>query len=203
MPRCLEPFRWRQIVTDGRCCQISEDQVTRGQWADFIRTGAYFEQTWWPTQLMSMERMRGERNVLGGDALLRAVGFSWGSRSEPVTNVNWFEATAYCRWQQGRLPLSPEYEVLFASSCTNRARFWPWSATTVAPPGTSARREWCHEWWNERFVSRAVRAPDATATRRLYAVDTSVDSRRMDPCQGREDVGFRIVREDPPPHGSG
>jgi hypothetical protein len=202
-----ERFCWRAIVAEGERCWISQEPVTRGQWAKFIRTGAYFEPGWWPVALSTFARMRGERHSLGGDALLRAVDFSWRSRGRPVTNINWFEAAAYCRWQQGRLPWSTDYLALFPPRPTAPARRWPWSRAPVRPPASVAfpdtGREWCEDWWNARFRGRVVRAPDPSGTRRVFARDDVDGLHRMDPYQRRDDVGFRIVRDDSPFGGQG
>ena len=195
-----EHFPCVDLVVYGKSICISQNPVSRFQWAKFIKSGAYFEDAVWNGN----ERER--RKDMLGDRLLDEVDFDWSRGSEPVTNIDWFEAAAYCRWQGGRLPWSSEYEKLKEQEAIALALpkkrtgllGW-WNRNTAVRPSEPSNdrvlREWCGEWWNPVYKGPEVSSSAGQPLRRLCGDRREPVSERMLQHGRRRDVGFRVVLE--------
>ena len=145
--------------------------VTVGQFGHFVRD-AYFDDSLW-------EKNR-YRPAAGGDQVLRRIRYRWNEQDRPVTRVNWFEAAAFAKWQDGVLPSWDEV-IVWRTAVTN---------AEVA--------EWCSNWYNSRDIRPRAR-PEIPERRRVagwdrceYASPTLVDMEfgfRVQPRKGgNEDV---------------
>lgn len=151
-----------------RPIDISENPVTFEEFARFIRSGRYWERKHW---------IAPPPDNVKGDAILRRIGFEWNRRQEPVTNVTWFEADAYCRSVGGRLPYSTELPEWYERLLRPRA---------VTP-------EWCGE-----YFSPDERGPDAKPgvpnQRRVFGWSLYEGAV---PELAQPDFSFRVVFEVP------
>lgn len=74
----------------------------------------------------------------------------------PVLHVNWFEADAFCRWSERRLPSEAEWEFA-ANAGLARSDVWEWTASTFSPyPGfvRDPYAEYSEPWFGTHKVLR-------------------------------------------------
>ena len=94
-----------------------------------------------------------ETTVAQYDACVEAGGCvsgpddSVGGSDHPVVNVDWHQATAFCRWAGGRLPTAVEWEYAAKSGSS---RIYPWGDS---PP--TASRANCDSSCGDRFPGTA------------------------------------------------
>lgn len=162
---------------------VSVRPVSLSQWARFIREGYFEDGSWGGCEHARMYR---RADVLG-DRLLEEVGFLWDKNNNPathsVTNINWFEAAAYCRWYGGRLP---------------------WSRECDGFPGDinhSVWKEWCGEYWHQSYRYPDGTLPTIRQVRRLAGSGTDPrrpETERMVCTRRSPEIGFRIVFDTDP-----
>ena len=112
---------------------ISRIAVTQAEFAEFVNDGGYRRRELWSDDGWQWrESANAEHPVywksIGDGNWMRRVFDRWLPLEPdlPAIHVNWFEAEAYCRWAQRRLPTEPEWER--AASCepdSTRKRLYP------------------------------------------------------------------------------
>jgi formylglycine-generating enzyme required for sulfatase activity len=73
----------------------------------------------------------------------------------PITNVQWFDAFAFCAWDGGRLPTLAEWS--FAASGGNEQRAYPWGGTDGNVPAN-------HAAWDCAVTAPPYTCPPATCS---------------------------------------
>jgi ergothioneine biosynthesis protein EgtB len=114
---CFDNERPRHRVFQERF-QLADRPVTCGEYLDFIRDGGYARPDLWLSDGWAAVNARGWKapmywlcrddewriRTLSGERSLRP--------HEPVCHVSFYEADAYARWAEARLPTEAEWEVV-------------------------------------------------------------------------------------------
>ena len=128
--------------------RIARAPVTQAEFLRFVEAGGYQQREWWDeagwewrsrTGASQPVYWRWERDG------------SWSRRDferwvplephRPVLHVNWFEASAYCRWSERRLPTEVEWECAASwDPLTGKKRRYPWGDS--APDPQRANLDW-------------------------------------------------------------
>ncbi|HET9664410.1 MAG TPA: selenoneine synthase SenA [Burkholderiales bacterium] len=125
--------KWAHSVEVRPFC-ISRAAVTNAEFAAFVADGGYRRRELWSPEGWTW------RNQRDADcpAYWRREGNGWLVRhydrwerlrpNRPVLHVNWFEANAYCRWADRRLPSESEWEFAAATvpKSLERKQRYPW-----------------------------------------------------------------------------
>jgi ergothioneine biosynthesis protein EgtB len=126
--------------------RLARHPVTQTQFAAFIAAGGYRRSELWSTAGWSWRQSEGE-------ALL-PLHWNPALPLQPVCGINAYEAEAFCRWADARLPSEFEWE--WAASRERRHRFaqmlgtvWQWTSSTFVPyPGFAP---WPYRGYSEQW----------------------------------------------------
>ena len=125
--------------------EIDAQPVTWGQYCEFVEDGGYDEERHWSPEGWAWVQREGRRTPRHVDQMRQSVlmqRFGKMTRvpmSQPAMHVSWYEADAWCRWAERRLPTELEWEVAAHQGASRGVRFgqvWEWTAGSFRPyPG--------------------------------------------------------------------
>ncbi len=119
---------------------LDRREVTAAQYQEFIRGGGYSKPTLWPAPVEATERRAAlvDRTKLPGPRSWNDQEFARGKGDHPVTDVSWYEASAYCAFRNKRLPTIYEWEKAARDGVTVHRVQWvvPWGVATPHDPAT-------------------------------------------------------------------
>lgn len=133
--------RHQQLIED---FEIAESLVTSGQFADFIADDGYSRPEFWLSDAWAAISNSGRERPLywadDGETVFGLHGRHAMDPHQPLSHVSFFEADAYARWADARLPTEAEWEVAERrlASMNGPARFH--SGPTHHPVGSAAGR---------------------------------------------------------------
>ena len=102
--------------------RLASHPVTNAEYREFIDAGGYRDWRWWTSEGWRVVQERGWDAPLywtretGGWETFTLAGMTPIDPAAPVTHVSWFEADAYARWRECRLPTEAEWEHAVAGS---------------------------------------------------------------------------------------
>lgn len=125
--------------------EIDAQPVTWGQYCEFVEDGGYDDERHWSPEGWAWVQREGRRTPRHVDQMRQSVLMQRFGRmtrvpmTQPAMHVSWYEADAWCRWAQRRLPTELEWEVAAHQGASRGVRFgqvWEWTAGSFRPyPG--------------------------------------------------------------------
>jgi len=155
--------------------QLATALVTNAEYAAFIEAGGYRQAAYWLAEGWDWQRIQGRAHPLywqqgeSGWQEFTLTGMNELDPTRPVVHLSYFEADAYARWAQARLPTEAEWEHAVA---THGAHFtqladqaWQWTTSSYAPyPGFRAQEGALGEYNGKFMVNQYVLRGGSAAT---------------------------------------
>ena len=167
--------------------QIARHPVTNATWLSFAEGGGYERREWWSHEGWAWK----EEYDIGHHPSVAA-----GDLEAPVCHVSWFEADAFARAHDARLPTEQEWEKAATWEQQTPAAtgvVWEWTASNFLPyPGFVAHpyREYSEVFFGERY--RVLRGGSWATSPRV----ATVTFRNWDLPERRQIfAGVRLARD--------
>jgi len=136
---CFDNEKWSHPVTI-KPFTIARAATSYQQYAAFINDGGYSKQQFWDEKGWNWLQ---KNKVTAANGWKKESNGNWSIKHfdqwlplrphAAVTHINWYEASAYCRWAGRRLPTEAEWELAASGSPTNinEKRRYPWGNETL------------------------------------------------------------------------
>jgi iron(II)-dependent oxidoreductase len=162
---------------------IDRTPVTNATWLTFAEGGGYQRREWWSDEGWSWKQCYD---------ITHPLGFADGP--EPVMHVSWFEADAFARSQDARLPTEIEWEHAASTGrLAGTGLVWEWTASEFR--GYPGFRAHPYREYSEVFFDRGHRVLRGGSWATAPAVATTT-FRNWDLPERRQIFsGLRLVRE--------
>lgn len=176
-----EPFvfdneKWAHPV-EIKPFRIDRYAVTQGQFLEFVEAGGYHNPDFWTEEGWGWRRQAEAEHPVywkkeANGRWLRRHFDRWIplEAEHPVIHVNWYEASAYCRWAGRRLPSEAEWELAAClqpgtdpASSSEAKALYPWG--NQPPAAGQLNTDWL--WLNTIPVTALARGDSRTGLRQL------------------------------------
>jgi iron(II)-dependent oxidoreductase len=165
---------------------IARRPVSNASWLTFAEGGGYERREWWSDEGWAWK----EEYDIGHHPSVAA-----GDLEAPVCHVSWFEADAFARAHDARLPTEQEWEraATWEQRPTTLGTVWEWTASDFLPyPGFRAYpyREYSEVFFGERY--RVLRGGSWASSPRV----ATITFRNWDLPERRQIfAGVRLARD--------
>ena len=155
--------------------EIDAQVVTWAQFVEFVDDGGYDRAELWQPQGWQWVQNKAAGEGRRGPRYVDQIGVASGAvmqtrfgalqrmlAGQPVMHASWWEADAWCRWANRRLPAEVEWEVAAHNAARRGFRWgdvWEWTGTTFhAYPGFTADpyRDYSEPWFGTHKVLRGA-----------------------------------------------
>lgn len=119
--------------------RIARAPVTNVEYLAFVADGGYQTRRYWDDEGWRWREAAGAEHPIywvphgGGFAARRFDRVEPLAPHQPFVHINWYEATAWCRWAGRRLPAEAEWELAAAAEPSGGKRPYPWGETSPSP----------------------------------------------------------------------
>ena len=140
-PLVMDNEKWAHPV-DIEGFELAVTPVTVAEFAEFVDDGGYTDDRLWSSGGIDWRHSAAAVAPAywrrSGDGWERRIDATWSSITEtadhPMLHVNWWEAEAWCRWADRRLPTEAEWEAAATAGPGGVRRRWcPWGARSPRP----------------------------------------------------------------------
>jgi ergothioneine biosynthesis protein EgtB len=150
--------------------EVSSTLVCNGQWLEFMQAGGYTDPCWWLSEGWDWRQSQQAQAPFywrheadHGWQEFGLHGLQPLDLAAPVRHVTYYEADAYARWREARLPTEMEWEAA-AAQAEGRlqdmfASRWQWTSSSYAPypgyrPAAGAIGEYNGKFMVNQYVLR-------------------------------------------------
>ncbi len=136
--------------------KISSRLVTNEEYLNFITAGGYEDFRYWHSEGWEWVKSNGVKSPLywhlinDNWKLYTLSGLQNLDPQQPVTHINYYEATAFAAWKGMRLPTEAEWEV--AASKFSWGQRWEWTDSAYLPYPGFTRAEGAIGEYNGKFM---------------------------------------------------
>jgi ergothioneine biosynthesis protein EgtB len=146
--------------------ELADRLVSNGEFEAFIADGGYRRPELWMSEGWAVCQERGWRapRYWRGEGEFTLAGLQPRPPESPVRHVSWFEADAYARWADARLPSEAEWELAASGDRSGdlpqaHGLLWQWSGSPYRPypgfqPAPGAVGEYNGKFMTSQFVLR-------------------------------------------------
>ena len=149
--------------------QISKVLVTNEEYLEFINAEGYKNFRYWHTEGWDWVKARGTQAPLYWHLIddkwcyYTLMGLVPVDFRQPVTHINYYEATAYAQWKGMRLPTEAEWEI--AATKFDWGHRWEWTESAYLPyPGFTKAEGAIGEYNGKFMVNQTVLRGASVAT---------------------------------------
>jgi ergothioneine biosynthesis protein EgtB len=136
--------------------KISSRLVTNEEYLNFITTGGYEDFRYWHSEGWEWVKSNGIKSPLYWHLIndnwevFTLKGLQNLDPKQPVTHINYYEATAFAAWKGMRLPTEAEWEV--AASKFRWGKRWEWTDSAYLPYPGFTKAEGAIGEYNGKFM---------------------------------------------------
>jgi len=106
--------------------KIDKNEVTNNDYIKFVSLGGYQNQSLWKIKNLNITDEFTDKTELPGPRNWSGSLYPEGTGDQPVSNISWYEADAYCRWRGKKLP---SFNQWWRAAIGDEEYSYPWGNT--------------------------------------------------------------------------